>query len=137
MRGVAEGTRTPDHRDHNPGLYQLSYRHRERSQSSRDAVAVSAARPVLHTQDHRAIESVAVDVDCADVDAVDPCARPRQWDVERDPSVVPDPGQGLPRPNQHESAVRSLTIDRHREADLRAGSGARPELERTEVDEWI
>jgi hypothetical protein len=26
--GVAEGTRTPDHRDHNPGLYQLSYRHR-------------------------------------------------------------------------------------------------------------
>ena len=34
-RGVAEGTRTPDHRDHNPGLYQLSYRHREQSQSSR------------------------------------------------------------------------------------------------------
>jgi hypothetical protein len=28
---VAEGTRTPDHRDHNPGLYQLSYRHRERA----------------------------------------------------------------------------------------------------------
>ena len=27
---VAEGTRTPDHRDHNPGLYQLSYRHRAR-----------------------------------------------------------------------------------------------------------
>jgi hypothetical protein len=26
-KGVAEGTRTPDHRDHNPGLYQLSYRH--------------------------------------------------------------------------------------------------------------
>ena len=26
---VAEGTRTPDHRDHNPELYQLSYRHRE------------------------------------------------------------------------------------------------------------
>ena len=26
---VAEGIRTPDHRDHNPGLYQLSYRHRE------------------------------------------------------------------------------------------------------------
>src|SRR5829696_9045864 len=25
---VAEGTRTPDHRDHNPGLYQLSYCHR-------------------------------------------------------------------------------------------------------------
>ena len=27
--GVADGTRTRDHRDHNPGLYQLSYRHRE------------------------------------------------------------------------------------------------------------
>ena len=27
---MAEGTRTPDHRDHNPGLYQLSYRHRAR-----------------------------------------------------------------------------------------------------------
>ena len=26
--GVADGTRTRDHRDHNPGLYQLSYRHR-------------------------------------------------------------------------------------------------------------
>ena len=25
--GVANGTRTRDHRDHNPGLYQLSYRH--------------------------------------------------------------------------------------------------------------
>ena len=27
-RRVADGTRTRDHRDHNPGLYQLSYRHR-------------------------------------------------------------------------------------------------------------
>ena len=25
---VADGTRTRDHRDHNPGLYQLSYCHR-------------------------------------------------------------------------------------------------------------
>ena len=25
--GVDEGTRTPDDRDHNPGLYQLSYAH--------------------------------------------------------------------------------------------------------------
>jgi hypothetical protein len=32
-RRVAEGTRTPDHRDHNPGLYQLSYRHRAERQS--------------------------------------------------------------------------------------------------------
>ena len=28
LSGVADGTRTRDHRDHNPGLYQLSYRHR-------------------------------------------------------------------------------------------------------------
>jgi hypothetical protein len=31
---VADGTRTRDHRDHNPGLYQLSYRHREPGQDS-------------------------------------------------------------------------------------------------------
>ena len=36
---MAEGTRTPDHRDHNPGLYQLSYRHRERRQDSSPSVA--------------------------------------------------------------------------------------------------
>jgi hypothetical protein len=30
---VANGTRTRDHRDHNPGLYQLSYRHREAAQA--------------------------------------------------------------------------------------------------------
>src|SRR3954452_12882205 len=33
-REVAEGTRTPDHRDHNPGLYQLSYRHHAAGQDS-------------------------------------------------------------------------------------------------------
>jgi hypothetical protein len=27
FRGVSEGTRTPDRRDHNPELYQLSYAH--------------------------------------------------------------------------------------------------------------
>ena len=27
-RGVTDGIRTHDHRDHNPGLYQLSYGHR-------------------------------------------------------------------------------------------------------------
>ena len=32
---VADGTRTRDHRDHNPELYQLSYRHLERGQCSR------------------------------------------------------------------------------------------------------
>jgi integrase len=26
--GVADGTRTHDNRNHNPGLYQLSYSHR-------------------------------------------------------------------------------------------------------------
>ncbi len=28
---VTDGTRTHNHRDHNPGLYQLSYRHRGRN----------------------------------------------------------------------------------------------------------
>ena len=28
LLGVADGTRTRDSRDHNPGLYQLSYGHR-------------------------------------------------------------------------------------------------------------
>jgi glyoxylate reductase len=40
---VAEGTRTPDHRDHNPGLYQLSYRHRAARQNSR-ALKILASR---------------------------------------------------------------------------------------------
>jgi hypothetical protein len=31
---VADGTRTHDHRDHNPGLYQLSYRHRVGTKNS-------------------------------------------------------------------------------------------------------
>jgi hypothetical protein len=30
---VSEGTRTPDRRDHNPELYQLSYAHREEGES--------------------------------------------------------------------------------------------------------
>ena len=37
---VADGTRTRDHRDHNPGLYQLSYRHR-----GADIVATAGVRP--------------------------------------------------------------------------------------------
>jgi FAD dependent oxidoreductase len=46
---VADGTRTHDSRDHNPGLYQLSYRHREPAQDSRGPAVrwarVSALRP--------------------------------------------------------------------------------------------
>ena len=38
---VADGTRTRDHRDHNPGLYQLSYRHRAETQDT-----AGYARPV-------------------------------------------------------------------------------------------
>ena len=30
--GVADGARTHDNRNHNPGLYQLSYSHRRRSE---------------------------------------------------------------------------------------------------------
>lgn len=33
MKGVSEGTRTPDHLDHNQALYQLSYTHRYRWRS--------------------------------------------------------------------------------------------------------
>src|SRR5262245_54729842 len=38
---VADGTRTRDHRDHNPGLYQLSYRHRA---ADKDSAGESAPR---------------------------------------------------------------------------------------------
>ena len=31
---VADGTGTRDHRDHNPGLYQLSYRHHALAQDT-------------------------------------------------------------------------------------------------------
>ena len=43
---VADGIRTRDHRDHNPGLYQLSYRHRGAHRIARrgPAVGVAAAR---------------------------------------------------------------------------------------------
>src|SRR4051794_4198749 len=34
LQGVADGTRTHDHLDHNQGLYQLSYRHLEQGQDS-------------------------------------------------------------------------------------------------------
>ena len=34
--GVADGTRTRDDRNHNPGLYQLSYSHREPMIIARD-----------------------------------------------------------------------------------------------------
>ncbi len=33
--GVADGARTRDNRNHNPGLYQLSYSHRRRRNYSR------------------------------------------------------------------------------------------------------
>src|SRR5437588_7078883 len=44
---VAEGTRTPDHRDHNPGLYRLSYRHHAQS-------IVALALPQLESRHHTA-----------------------------------------------------------------------------------
>src|SRR5262245_34748004 len=36
---VADGIRTRDHRDHNPGLYQLSYRHRAAGKGYRPSLA--------------------------------------------------------------------------------------------------
>ena len=51
--GVADGIRTRDHRDHNPGLYQLSYRHRDTVRipavtgSDHERRAVAFAEPEL------------------------------------------------------------------------------------------
>jgi hypothetical protein len=46
-RRVADGIRTHDHRDHNPGLYQLSYRHRGRYSvaAAESTLTTSARRP--------------------------------------------------------------------------------------------
>jgi hypothetical protein len=43
---VADGTRTHDHRDHNPGLYQLSYRHRAAIKDSRALPRLKVASKV-------------------------------------------------------------------------------------------
>src|SRR5579862_1452944 len=50
---VAEGTRTPDHRDHNPGLYQLSYRHRDALQRSVAGGPIRSAPGRIRTSDPR------------------------------------------------------------------------------------
>src|SRR5919204_3309544 len=55
-RGVADGTRTHDHRDHNPGLYQLSYRHREQSKDSRRG-ATTRRRPTPTCSGYDAVAS--------------------------------------------------------------------------------
>ena len=47
-RGVADGIRTHDHRDHNPGLYQLSYRHRAETKDSRARPPTSPERSSAH-----------------------------------------------------------------------------------------
>src|SRR5437588_12390662 len=51
---VAEGTRTPDHRDHNPGLYRLSYRHHAQS-------IVALALPQLESRHHTAAPGSGLD----------------------------------------------------------------------------
>ena len=38
LGGVADGTRTHDNRNHNPGLYQLSYSHHWNIRRSTDAI---------------------------------------------------------------------------------------------------
>lgn len=43
--GVDDGTRTHDNRDHNPGLYQLSYVHRRRTRPREHSAAVRLACP--------------------------------------------------------------------------------------------
>ena len=44
MNGVADGTRTHDNRNHNPGLYQLSYSHR--------GISAPSARRILNRTSH-------------------------------------------------------------------------------------
>jgi hypothetical protein len=46
--GVADGTRTHDNRNHNPGLYQLSYSHHGGLQEAAGGFAWS----VVHTGEH-------------------------------------------------------------------------------------
>ena len=41
--GVADGTRTRDNRNHNPGLYQLSYSHRRKPNSIAAELQLEAA----------------------------------------------------------------------------------------------
>ena len=53
LSGVADGTRTRDHRDHNPGLYQLSYRHR-----ARDRIA-GGRLPSLRVEDRLSLRRPA------------------------------------------------------------------------------
>ena len=43
--GVADGTRTRDDRNHNPGLYQLSYSHRRVKHYSRSVAQGCVPRP--------------------------------------------------------------------------------------------
>ena len=49
--GVADGIRTRDHRDHNPGLYQLSYRHRA---GDRIALELGWLTLVMHATRYKA-----------------------------------------------------------------------------------
>ncbi len=44
---MSDGTRTRDHRDHNPELYQLSYAHRGGFESSSEATFVVKADAVI------------------------------------------------------------------------------------------
>ena len=63
--GVADGTRTHDNRNHNPGLYQLSYSHRRKSEERFSIGAPGGTRthnprlrrPVLYPVELRALES--------------------------------------------------------------------------------
>ena len=48
--GVDDGTRTHDDRDHNPGLYQLSYAHHRFSSISRLIVPPRGEKPLLQCQ---------------------------------------------------------------------------------------
>ena len=96
---MADGTRTRDHRDHNPGLYQLSYRHRAQRQDTAGAsAALSRAEHGLRLRRPRdaatgRVEDVGLDDDR------------RLADVERPRTARTSPVRTAPRKFVFDSIV--------------------------------
>jgi hypothetical protein len=82
---VANGTRTRDHRDHNPGLYQLSYRHRARHMVPR---ASAEGRLVQMLERQRCTATTKLTRSC--------CAARRGRAVRRNAPTVPLRWAGAP-----------------------------------------
>ena len=59
INGVTDGARTRDHRNHNPGLYQLSYNHRSRNTESNSYVS---AKIFFYKKSLRSAYNKAIDL---------------------------------------------------------------------------